>query len=651
MKKVYLLASALMVGGLATGQRTQYSGVISPFMQEADKAKTETHFGDENANMQHRGGSVIWSEDFANGLAGNNTSAVQTWTVGGTHGNIWKHDMFGPEGCYSQNTPNPLFTTAANGHMLFDVDSSNCINASTNPPTITEIDREGELISPSIDLTGEMNVNVRFEHQFRYCCTATLELMLGVSNDGGANWTEWDVSAGVDVNDASANPQIANINVTQVAANQPNVMIRFRWGGGISHYFWSIDDVAVIPSPAHEADVVDAFWGGVQDGIPYTMVPDEEAQDFYSYGNMSNQGATTEDLSFDIDISGAATLMSGTGSNSPITLAPGQGGADGLGYDSTNTAWNSGTTIGAYTQTYTVDYPNIGMDDNTTNNEITYPFWVTDHRYGRDDDTYRGTGIWNSDDGAGTTNSFTLGPLITMTNSATVYSIEVAFTGSTDAGVLAYPEIYEVDATGNFSLVYTGSGTSDEVTLTNADISVSPTVTPVKLQINGGTGSGGFTLNGNTQYLFCVGHYGGPNALVIMNGGITAPEQTVFLYDPNAATGGPWFYTTSTPMIRAVFDPEGVGIDEEENGINLGQNMPNPFDGSSRINFSLENSANVTFEITDVTGKIVKTIQKGNLSAGNHMIELDANEFAGGIYNYTIKADGATSTKRMIITK
>src|SRR5690606_38553959 len=126
------------------------------------------------------------------------------------------------------------------------------------------------------------------------------------------------------------------------------------------------------------------------------------------------------------------------------------------------------------------------------------------------------------------------------------------------------------------------------------------------------------------------GHYGGPNALVLMNGQAhITPEQTVFVLD---GTDNIWYYMTSTPMIRANFSDEGLGVNENVANAELGQNVPNPFNGTSQITYSLDNSSDVTFEITDVTGKVVKRVYEGVKGAGEYTIMLDANEFSQGIY-------------------
>ena len=185
------MASALMVGGLAFGQYATNAGGQFKLMEYAPDSKVQNvpdvQFG---ANIDR--GSAFWTEDFSNGLAGMGTNG--TWTQAGVN-QIWKHDFFGTSGEWSTGTPTPATTTAANGFMLFDADSVNFV---TSP---TYNDMAGQLISPVIDLSAESSVSVTFEQEMRFCCNgAALELMLGVSNDGGATWTEYAVDGGTAVN-------------------------------------------------------------------------------------------------------------------------------------------------------------------------------------------------------------------------------------------------------------------------------------------------------------------------------------------------------------------------------------------------------------------------------------------------------------------
>lgn len=91
-----------------------------------------------------------------------------------------------------------------------------------------------------------------------------------------------------------------------------------------------------------------------------------------------------------------------------------------------------------------------------------------------------------------------------------------------------------------------------------------------------------------------------------------------------------------------------VGVKELENsGFALGQNIPNPFSGSSKVNFQLVNDANsAVFTVTDIMGRVV-TSEKVGTSAGIHSVKLGS--YAAGVYYYSLNVDGKVTTKKMIV--
>ncbi len=178
--------------------------------------------------------ALFWSEDFANGL--NSTNG--TWTQSGTD-QIWKHSFYTTSGEWSTGTPAFASTTSANGFMLYDADS---LNFTVTP---NYLDRNGALISPSIDCSGQATVTLNFEANARYCCAdATGLFTVSVSNDGGSTWTDYQVMTALAANAASANPEMPAVDISAVAGNQANVMLRFNFGSaGNSHYYWIVDDI------------------------------------------------------------------------------------------------------------------------------------------------------------------------------------------------------------------------------------------------------------------------------------------------------------------------------------------------------------------------------------------------------------------------
>lgn len=91
----------------------------------------------------------------------------------------------------------------------------------------------------------------------------------------------------------------------------------------------------------------------------------------------------------------------------------------------------------------------------------------------------------------------------------------------------------------------------------------------------------------------------------------------------------------------------------------LSQNFPNPFNPSTRINFSIPTESNVTLELYDVQGQRIAILFQGNLSAGYHVNDLDAVRYglSSGVYIYRLNAvDNSTgkvfvSNKKMVLMK
>ena len=83
----------------------------------------------------------------------------------------------------------------------------------------------------------------------------------------------------------------------------------------------------------------------------------------------------------------------------------------------------------------------------------------------------------------------------------------------------------------------------------------------------------------------------------------------------------------------------------------LGDNYPNPFNQNTFINYTVQETGNVQFEITDITGKTVASVNEGTRTPGLYRIELSAENFKSGVYYYTAISNGSRVTKKMIVTK
>ena len=129
--------------------------------------------------------------------------------------------------------------------------------------------------------------------------------------------------------------------------------------------------------------------------------------------------------------------------------------------------------------------------------------------------------------------------------------------------------------------------------------------------------------------------------------------------------------TTITPTEYDANDPlapcthtflRNIGFDEEEfdialgindnfttaNNISVSQNIPNPFNGSTRITVTTETSANVMVEVTNIMGQTIYTSNEGRIN-GTKEITLNANNMEAGVYFYTVTVGNNKTTKKMIV--
>jgi hypothetical protein len=113
------------------------------------------------------------------------------------------------------------------------------------------------------------------------------------------------------------------------------------------------------------------------------------------------------------------------------------------------------------------------------------------------------------------------------------------------------------------------------------------------------------------------------------------PSFGLFLITPS---GGPF-----------VGLPEYVGINElnKEIGLNM---FPNPSNGTLNINFNLPANQQVTIDITNLNGQVIKQVTNQVLS-GQQNITVDLNNLSNGMYFARITTADKTSTNKFTLVK
>jgi hypothetical protein len=91
-----------------------------------------------------------------------------------------------------------------------------------------------------------------------------------------------------------------------------------------------------------------------------------------------------------------------------------------------------------------------------------------------------------------------------------------------------------------------------------------------------------------------------------------------------------------------------------ENGsteFNLLQNIPNPFNEKSIIQFNLISDNFITLKTYDIMWRQVEQLISGNGTAGYHEIQIDAKNYKPGIYFYVLTCGELISSKKFVVTK
>ena len=90
----------------------------------------------------------------------------------------------------------------------------------------------------------------------------------------------------------------------------------------------------------------------------------------------------------------------------------------------------------------------------------------------------------------------------------------------------------------------------------------------------------------------------------------------------------------------------------------LAQNIPNPFQNSTAINYNLPNQfTSAEIIVTDKSGKVLKEInlpagRQGVSGTGKGSININAATLSSGAYQYSLIVDGKlVDTKQMVLAK
>ncbi len=362
MRKVLLLAMFVQLSFCAFSQDEFLPSVVE---QPTVAAVEEIKILQNNQNKSY--GDTLWYEDFSGGFSTNGWTSIDS----SQNGFDWIYTTAAPGGQYSINIPAINSITAANGFASLPSDLYN----TPNPGSF--VNMSAYLVSSAINISPVRSLKLRWRQSQRFCCASTDRLEVQVSTDS-VNWTSFDAKFG-----RAANTNVtedAEIDITSAAANSSTIYIRFFQTA--SHYFWMIDDIALIEgyNNAIELDNPEMVYG-VANNNYYAKIPKVLANPYHLEVKATSIGG---DVSRNVKLN--ATILKNYTAVFNLQSAV----LDSLEKDSssqliTNT-YSNNDGLGAYEIRLFIDSDSI----NQVLKVDTIPYEITDSIYSKDDGTAEG---------------------------------------------------------------------------------------------------------------------------------------------------------------------------------------------------------------------------------------------------------------------
>ena len=136
-------------------------------------------------------------------------------------------------------------------------------------------------------------------------------------------------------------------------------------------------------------------------------------------------------------------------------------------------------------------------------------------------------------------------------------------------------------------------------------------------------------------------------------------QGPIIMMIENYLSGSTWERFMENPDILAGLSQAGFtsvsAVPEGPRGsldvIELGQNAPNPFSGSTLISYRVAKPGPVILRVYDLRGHLVRELFGQASDTNLQQLTLDARDLASGVYSYSLEANDQKVWKRCIIVK
>ncbi|MFP4458250.1 MAG: T9SS type A sorting domain-containing protein [Candidatus Zixiibacteriota bacterium] len=94
-----------------------------------------------------------------------------------------------------------------------------------------------------------------------------------------------------------------------------------------------------------------------------------------------------------------------------------------------------------------------------------------------------------------------------------------------------------------------------------------------------------------------------------------------------------------------------VEVTKAPESFEISRVYPNPFNPATTIEFDVSEDANVTLEVYDVTGNLVRTLVEQHMTTGKYNVDFNASGLASGTYFVKLDVNGKTVTNKLMFMK
>lgn len=610
-------------------------------------------------------GDTLFYEDFANPLS-------TGWRIVNNNRNnfVWKWDTIYRAGQFSTTVSAINSTSATNGFMSLTADFYNTPIANGGVPMDTYFE------SPPITVASNINsVWLNFQQYLRYCCSSANKLVVQVSVDNFNSFEEFDATNDLPVNATNANntQAVANnlINITCALKGDSIFKMRFLSEGN-SHYFWMIDDVAVIEGPHNDLELTQTslefnypryFYNPI-----YTQIPFDLFTPLSFSGRIKNNGDYTQTnarLQVSIDHNSFPNGSSGNGlvyASSQVGSNVGTLHPNILFCDNFDTIiLGSNTFIPTVAGSFTANWLATGdsIDENPGNETAVDYFATSDTIYARDDNTFGGgTGpssyVSSNGNPGGTAVGDKYGTMfiIESRNGNGLHTVpsSVTFRVSSNmrnVGVEIAPKIWAYNEDSLINGVDAAFGAEVASSFIPYTVTANSLDTFLTLKFDNGLAIQNGLDTGQYVVGWEVTSIANNTTFEVLNDASTAAKQKPITTFVNFGHNPSWGWVNDNPGIRLNLKslPLSTSLKNPMDSNLIFKVYPNPSNGEFKVEFQSNKSTRIL-----VTNTLNQTVySKTYNSSGNTERILNLKYLKAGIYLIRLESEGVRSTKKLII--